>query len=306
MSTLRIVFLFACSAIGASSLSAQFQLPRKAPEFTITKPSGEQMLLSSFKGKVVVMEFMFIGSPKCIRLAQMLDALERDLGSRGYQSVAIAFGPHVDQALVGHVADHLALPYPLGFTTTSSEVDAFLGREGSEKLKIPQMVVIDRKGVIRAATGDGADTRMEDEAALRTLVSSLLDETGSPSATNAKTQRLHEKSCILFTACAQFAAGSSAAAGVETSALTPVLFCALLLDDRRLFPLGAPIPQNAAVPSLAPRRPARPCPAVFLICWLSLLHADARQGLILFPFAHSRSKPTRSAPRAVFHSYPRG
>jgi hypothetical protein len=49
--------------------------------------------------------------------------------------------------------------------------------------------VIDRKGVIRAATGDGADTRMEDEAALRTLVSSLLDETGSPSATNAKTQR---------------------------------------------------------------------------------------------------------------------
>jgi peroxiredoxin len=189
MSTLRIVFLFACSAIGASSLSAQFQLPRKAPEFTITKPSGEQMLLSSFKGKVVVMEFMFIGSPKCIRLAQMLDALERDLGSRGYQSVAIAFGPHVDQALVGHVADHLALPYPIGFTTTSSEVDAFLGREGSEKLKIPQMVVIDRKGVIRAATGDGADTRMEDEAALRTLVSSLLDETGSPSATNAKTQR---------------------------------------------------------------------------------------------------------------------
>jgi hypothetical protein len=111
---------------------------------------------------------------------------------------------------------------------------------------------------------------------------------------------------ILFTACAQFATGSSAAVGVETSALTPIFSCALLLDDRRLLPLGAPIPQNAAVPSLAPRRPARPCPAVFLICWLSLLHADARQGLILFPFAHSRSKPTRSAPRAVFHSYPRG
>jgi peroxiredoxin len=189
MSTLRIVFLFACTTIAASSLLAQFQLPRKAPELTITNASGEQMLLSSFKGKVVVMEFMFIGSPKCIRLAQMLDALERDLGSRGYQSVAIAFGPHVDQALVGHVADHLALAYPLGFTTTSSDVDAFLGRQGSEKLKIPQMVVIDRKGVIRAATGDGADTRMEDEAALRALVSFFLDETTSSSATKVKSQR---------------------------------------------------------------------------------------------------------------------
>ena len=189
MPTLRIASLCACITIAASSLLVPVQLPRKAPEFTISKASGEQILLSSFKGKVVVMEFMFIGSPKCIRLAQMLDALQRELGLRGYQSVAIAFGPHVDQALVGHVADHLAVAYPLGFAATSSDVDAFLGREGSEKLKIPQMVVIDRKGVIRATTGDGADTRMEDEAALRTLVSSLLDETVSSSATNAKSQR---------------------------------------------------------------------------------------------------------------------
>jgi peroxiredoxin len=189
MSTGKIASPFACITIAAASLLAQVQLPRKAPEFTITKPSGEQILLSSFKGKVVVMELMFIGSPKCIRLAQMLDVLQRDLGSRGYQSVAIAFGPHVDQALVGHVADHMALAYPLGFTTTSSDVDAFLGREGGEKLKIPQMIVIDRKGVIRAATGDGADTRMEDETALRTLVNSLLDETASSSATKVKSHR---------------------------------------------------------------------------------------------------------------------
>jgi hypothetical protein len=43
--------------------------------------------------------------------------------------------------------------------------------------------------VIRAATGSGADTRMEDEAALRTLVSSLLDETAASSAAKAKGQR---------------------------------------------------------------------------------------------------------------------
>jgi peroxiredoxin len=188
MSARNIVVFVACMTITAASSLAQVQLPRKSPEFIITKPSGEQIFLSSFRAKVVVMEFMFIGSPKCIQLAQMLDRVQRDLGSRGYQSIAIAFGPHVDQALVGHVADHMALTYPLGFTTASSDVDAFLGREGSEKLKVPQIVVIDRKGFIRAATGGGADTRMEDEAALRTLVNSLLDETTSSSAAKAKSQ----------------------------------------------------------------------------------------------------------------------
>jgi hypothetical protein len=83
----------------------------------------------------------------------------------------------------------MALTYPLGFTTASSDVDAFLGREGSEQLKIPQMVVIDRKGVIRAATGGGADTRLEGEAALRALVNSLLDETAFSSTAKAKSQR---------------------------------------------------------------------------------------------------------------------
>jgi peroxiredoxin len=186
MSARKIASVFTSITIAASALLAQVQLPRKSPEFVITKPSGEQIFLSSFRGKVVVMEFMFIGSPKCIRLAQMLDALQRDLGSRGYQSVAIAFGPHVDQALVGHVAEHMALTYPLGFASASNDVDAFLGREGSEKLKIPQMVVIDRKGFIRAATGSGGDTRMEDEAALRALVNSLLDETAPSSAAKTK------------------------------------------------------------------------------------------------------------------------
>ena len=39
----------------ASSSLAQATALRKSPELAITKPSGEQLLLSSFKGKVVVL-----------------------------------------------------------------------------------------------------------------------------------------------------------------------------------------------------------------------------------------------------------
>jgi peroxiredoxin len=188
MSVRKLVSILSLVMLAASSLPAQAPVPRKSPEFTIAKPSGEQILLSSFKGQVVVIEFLFVGSAHCIQLTQMLDRLQGDLGSRGFQAVAIAFGQHSDQAMVGHVADHLKLGYPLGYST-SDQVDSFLGRQGSEKIKIPQMIVIDRKGVIRAATGGGADTRLEDEAALRTLVDPLLKETVSAPASKPKSQQ---------------------------------------------------------------------------------------------------------------------
>jgi peroxiredoxin len=188
MSVRKIVSVLVFIVLAGASLLAQAHLPRKSPEFTITKPSGDQILLSSFKDKVVVIEFLFVGSPHCLTLAEMLNKLQGDLGSRGLQPVAIAFGPHSDAAMVSHIVERLGLNYPVGYST-SSDVDTYLGRKGGEKLKIPQMVVIDRKGVIRAATGGGADTRLEDEAALRTLVDSLLNETVSTPASKPKSQQ---------------------------------------------------------------------------------------------------------------------
>jgi peroxiredoxin len=181
MSLRKLVSILVFTALGVSSLPAQAPLPRKSPEFTITEPSGTQLLLSNFKGKVVVIEFLFVRSPHCLSLAQMLGRLQDELGSRGFQSLAVAFGPDADESVVNQIAQHLKLTYPVGYTS-SGKVDAYLGREGSVKLKIPQMVVIDRKGVIRAATGTGADATLEDEGPLRNLVDSLLKETVSSSS----------------------------------------------------------------------------------------------------------------------------
>ncbi len=158
----------------ASSSLAQATALRKSPELAITEPSGEQLLLSSFKGKVVVLEIMFVNSPHCVQLAQMLSELQGSLGPQGFQAVAVAFGPHSDQALVGHVAERLQLPYPMG-SATSENVDSYLGRTGSEVLKIPQMVVIDRKGFIRATSGTG-DPSLENESSLRASIGTLLKE----------------------------------------------------------------------------------------------------------------------------------
>ncbi|HTS57090.1 MAG TPA: hypothetical protein VMH03_06055 [Terriglobales bacterium] len=54
-----------------------------------------------------------------------------------------------------------------------------------EILNIPQIIVIDRTGMIRAASGAaGGDPRLEDENSLRSLIDSLLKERSG--ATSAK------------------------------------------------------------------------------------------------------------------------
>lgn len=174
MSLQKLSSILVSMTLAASSLLAQAPALRKSPELSITQPSGDGLLLSSFKGKVVVVEFMFIASSHCLELAEMLNKLQADLGPRGFQAVAVAFGPNSDIAMVGHVVERLHLTYPIG-DSTSEDVDAYLGRQGTEKLKIPQMIVIDRKGMIRSSTGT-ANPTLEDEALLRVVLEPLLKE----------------------------------------------------------------------------------------------------------------------------------
>jgi len=154
-------------------------LPRKSGEFTIYEPSGKQILLSSFKGKVVMIEFMFLKSVKCLDLAKTMNKLNAELGPRGFQPIAIAFpAPQSDAngPLVSYMVDYFKLTYPVGYTNKDN-VDAYLGRTPRELLRIPQVVLIDRAGMIRAESGghDG-NLQLEDENYLRTMIDALLKE----------------------------------------------------------------------------------------------------------------------------------
>lgn len=154
-------------------------LPRSAPELNINEPDGKTSMLSSYKGKVVVLEFLFVKSQHCLRVAKMLNQLQQELGSRGLQSIGIAFdAPNADATggeYLGVMADALQLAYPVGYSHKTS-VDAFLGRTGNDTLAIPQIVVIDRAGVIRAASGGQTNPTLEDISALRILLEPLLKE----------------------------------------------------------------------------------------------------------------------------------
>lgn len=181
MSRQKITSIFLAMALVTSA----FALPtvtvlRKSPEFSITDYSGKTTQLSSFKGKVVVMEFLFVKSQHCMRVAAVLNKLNNELGPSGFQAVGIVFDPpnaeDTGAQLLPAVVDYLKLTYPLGYAS-KDDVDNYLGRSGNEILNIPQVVVIDKAGMIRATSGGrGGDSTLEDENSLRTLINNLLNE----------------------------------------------------------------------------------------------------------------------------------
>jgi thiol-disulfide isomerase/thioredoxin len=174
-------------AFAVSWLPGSAPVPRKSPELRFLNGLEQPVLLSSFKGKVVLIEFMFIRSPRCLRVAQTMNKLNSELGPRGFQPVAIAFpapGSDASGPLVNYLVDYFKLRYPVGYAS-DKQVDTYLGRGKDDVLNVPQIVVIDRAGMIRAASGGrGGDPKLEDENSLRTLIDTLLKE--KPPAKNTK------------------------------------------------------------------------------------------------------------------------
>ena len=170
--------------LSASMLLATTPAPRKSPEFTFSEPSGKQTSLSSFKGKVVVIEFLLTNCPHCMRVAKMIAGLQGTLGQKGLQTIGIAFDQNVTGKMVTKFSQDLGVNYPIGYNS-SSEVDAYLGRAQTERLMVPQIVVIDRAGIIRAQSRPAREVNLEDESYLRNLIDGLLKE-GAPAGSTKK------------------------------------------------------------------------------------------------------------------------
>jgi peroxiredoxin len=169
-------------ALGGLTLLATGPVPRKSPEFTIVEPSGKGTPLSSFNGKVVVVEFLLTNCPHCLRVSNTITKLHGELGPRGFQPIAIAFDNGITGAKLATFVQSFALTHLVGYSSPQA-VDAYLGRTPAERLRVPQLVVIDRAGVIRAQSRPTDETNLENEAYLRNLIGSLLTESASDGKT---------------------------------------------------------------------------------------------------------------------------
>jgi peroxiredoxin len=161
------------------------EVPRKSPEFAAQMPAGGQLLLSQYKGKVVVLEFAYTTCPHCQASARLLTQLYKEYGPRGFQPVAVAFND-MAKMLVPDFVKQNGVTFPVG-SSLRDPVLNYLQLSPDERLSVPQLVIIDRKGMIRQQSLPSMDEKIGTEANLRNMIETLLKEPATSSAPTKKT-----------------------------------------------------------------------------------------------------------------------
>ncbi len=166
-------------AIGTVALLAVLPLfairvPRPAPELTFKLANGQVMKLSRFKGKVVALEFLLTTCPHCKRTSGVLRDMYAEYGPKGFQVLGVAINEGAEK-LVEPFRAELNLDYPVGYVSRDAAVD-FLEHPIMLTMWMPQLVFIDRKGVIRAQYGGADEFFRNQEQNIRQMIEKLLAE----------------------------------------------------------------------------------------------------------------------------------
>ena len=155
-------------------------VPRPAPELTFPLPNGQKISLSSYKGKVVVVEILLTTCPHCQVASQLLDKLYKEYGPRGFQPLGIATN-EMAQLYVPDYVKKYNLSFPVGYASRDTAL-AFLQHPVMLTMYVPQLVFIDRKGVIRGQYSGTDPFFQNEEKNMRAMIESLLNEPATADA----------------------------------------------------------------------------------------------------------------------------
>jgi peroxiredoxin len=144
----KLILLATAAASLTGLLLFGATVPRKAPEFVFKMTNGQQQLLSQYRGKTIVLAFMFTTCPHCQHTAQVLTKVQTEYADRGVQVLGACF----DDGAPGRTADfnkQLGLNFPVGVSNQGSVLE-FVQHPPAEPYFVPILVFIDKTGMIRS------------------------------------------------------------------------------------------------------------------------------------------------------------
>ncbi len=165
MKKFALLFVVALSLFGE-------QVHRPASEFVIQSPGGKQTLLSSYKGKTIVLALMFTTCTHCQKTAGVLADVQREYADKGVQVLGATF----DNGAALRVADFnrvFKLNYPCGYSNDKAVLE-FLHHPASEPYFVPILVFIDKKFNVRSQYVGDETFLNNQEANIRKELDSLL------------------------------------------------------------------------------------------------------------------------------------
>lgn len=177
MSRLRFASTLLALLLSAGGVLSAQQVPRKAGEFVIGTVDHKQILLSSYRGKVVVLASILTTCPHCQHSVQLLSALQNELGPRGLQVLACAVQDAPELAVPLFIKTFNP-PFPVGFNSDANAVLDFYQYSRTNLPHMPILAFIDRQGTIRAQHEGADEAFFGDQQAqnLRTQIEALLKE----------------------------------------------------------------------------------------------------------------------------------
>lgn len=182
-----LLTIFCSLALGVPAI-ADAEVPRRSPEYAVKLTTGQQLLLSQLRGKVVALMFVSTTCPHCQETSRLMERLSREYGPRGFQPVAVAFN-EMAMMLVPEFTKQLGLTYPVGYDARDP-VFEYLGRSPMLRTYVPIIVFIDRNGTIRGQYMGDDDFFKNQEGNLRATIERLLKEPAKKgAASSAKASR---------------------------------------------------------------------------------------------------------------------
>jgi thiol-disulfide isomerase/thioredoxin len=145
---------------------------RTAGDFRCLDANGKQISITAFRGKVVVVQFLDTGCPHCQALSRLLTKLQSDYGPKAFQAVGVAFNEGTPELVRDYVKNN-NLGIPVGYAPRE-DVLAYLGISVLERLAVPQVLIIDRHGQVRAQSAPMGTPELQDETYLRQTIGELL------------------------------------------------------------------------------------------------------------------------------------
>jgi len=131
------------AALGAQTAPGpESLLNKKAPEFTRTDLNGRTLDLTSFRGKVVLLDFWATWCASCLVEMPRFVQWQQQYGPQGFQVFGISMDD--DPALARKLSAKLRLNYPVAMG------DDKLGELYGGVLGLPLTYLIDRDGKVRA------------------------------------------------------------------------------------------------------------------------------------------------------------
>lgn len=173
MSRLTAFCVPALLAAGIVS-SARAQVPRPSPEYSTLLPDGRHLLLSELRGKVVALEFLSTTCHYCKECSAVMNKLYAEYGPKGFQPLGVAINPNAIVLVPGYTKE-LGLNFPVGVGPHESAL-SYLRFSTLDRLMVPQLVFIDRRGVIRAHYPGGDPFFKDEEKNMRAQIEALLQE----------------------------------------------------------------------------------------------------------------------------------